>query len=134
MFSSERDHNTLMANAGMVQIYGAGGADQHTAEWVSQLVGDKTIWTPARTTGQFSLTDEDGNPMYQDGGSSAAGVRSLRPSQVRAMVGNGEQLASLQGLAYPVMMSRWPRYFEIPTLMARAASDPYHEKRKAAAH
>ena len=112
---SDNGANGLRGAVGLLQFFGSN--DRGTAEIIRQEMGDKTIWSPTTSpTAEFGI----------EGSVGAVGVPLLTDQQLKDMHQQGGQISFLLGSGGAVVMPRFPHYFEVPELLARADPDPYH--------
>ena len=65
-------------------------------------------------------------PNGIEGSVNAVGVPLLTSQALKDMHQQGGQISFLLGSGGAVVMPRFPHYFEVPELLARADPDPYH--------
>jgi type IV secretion system protein VirD4 len=133
MFPNEKDASTLLASAGMAQFFGAGAMDKQTQALLCEQAGTLTIWRPSQNKPVIVSTEHHAELIgWDEAQSGPMGIPLLRPADLREMHGNGGQIVFLMGGRFPVIMPRFPHYFQIPALAARADPDPYESGSKRA--
>lgn len=127
--AGEEDASTLAANAGIKVFFGAAPGDHITADYICKTAGDKAIWQPSQN--KPVVISAEGHTEFigwEPSNSNATGVPLLHPQELPEMTRKGELLAFLGTSGFPLRMDRFPHYYEVPALRAKADPDPFHEQ------
>jgi type IV secretory pathway TraG/TraD family ATPase VirD4 len=126
--AGEEDATTLAANAGITVFFGAAPGDHITADYICKTAGQQGIWQPSQDKPVVVAADGGAEFIgWQPSTSNATGVPLLHPQMLPEINRNGQLLAFLGKSGFPLLMDRFPHYFQVKELAARADPDPFHE-------
>ena len=113
---------SFVANAGALMAFTP--RDAFTAQYLSNLAGQKTQWVRSMSSGTSSSPGGDGTS--QNFSLKPEAAPKFRPEKLMAMA-EGEALLFLQGVEQPIIIKA-PYHWELPELAKHVGDNPYYER------